>query len=193
MVKPAVLVDGLSKKFGLSLKAALKYGLIDSGRRLLGYYGNNPAHMGVAPVFATAMALERAGIRFDDLDLIELHEAFAATCLSIFKVGQEKYGQHWAARWKDGKLNPHGGSMPLGHPLAATGTRVVLNALYEMKAQPKIHYALATACAAASATATAATTSRPSGPTHRRPERTWRTRPRRQPPGSRFPPAGTRG
>jgi acetyl-CoA C-acetyltransferase len=112
------------------------------------YYGNNPAHMGVAPVFATAMALERGGISFDELDLIELHEAFAATCLSIFKVGQEKYGHFWASRWRDGKLNPNGGSIPLGHPLAATGTRVVLNALYQMKQEPKIRYALATACAA---------------------------------------------
>src|SRR4029077_16627496 len=108
-----------------------------------GYYGNNPAQMGIAPVFATAMVLERAGIRFDDIDLIELHEAFSATCLSIFKVGREKYGHHWESRFKDGKLNPHGGSIPLGHPLAATGTRVVLNALYEMKKNPKVRYALA--------------------------------------------------
>jgi acetyl-CoA C-acetyltransferase len=113
-----------------------------------GYYGNNPAHMGVAPVFATAMTLERGGIRFDDLDLIELHEAFSATCLSIFKVGQEKYGHQWEAMWKAGKVNPHGGSIPLGHPLAATGTRVVLNALYEMKQHSNVRYALATACAA---------------------------------------------
>jgi acetyl-CoA C-acetyltransferase len=113
-----------------------------------GYYGNNPAHMGIAPVFATAMTLERAGITFDQLDLIELHEAFSATCLSIFKVGLEKYGHHWESRWRDGKLNPHGGSIPLGHPLAATGTRIVLNALYQMKQHPEIRYSLATACAA---------------------------------------------
>jgi acetyl-CoA C-acetyltransferase len=113
-----------------------------------GYYGNNPAHMGVAPVFASAMALERAELKFDQVDHIELHEAFAATCLSIFKVGKEKYGQNWEARWKEGRLNPHGGSMPLGHPLAATGTRIVLNALYQMKQRPDIRYALSTACAA---------------------------------------------
>src|SRR5258706_6849767 len=113
-----------------------------------GYWGNDPAHMGVAPVFATANALERAGISFDQLDLIELHEAFAATCLSIFKVGREKYGHHWESKWKDGKLNPNGGSIPLGHPLAATGTRIVLNALYQMKRKPEVRYALAAACAA---------------------------------------------
>lgn len=113
-----------------------------------GYWGNNPAHMGIAPVFATAEALSRAEVTFDQVDLIELHEAFAATCLSIFKVGREKYGHHWESKWKDGKLNPNGGSIPLGHPLAATGTRIVLNALYQMKQKPEIRYALATACAA---------------------------------------------
>jgi acetyl-CoA C-acetyltransferase len=113
-----------------------------------GYWGNDPAYMGIAPVFATANALERARIGFDQIDLIELHEAFAATCLAIFKVGREKYGHHWESKWKDGKLNPNGGSIPLGHPLAATGTRIVLNALYQMKAKPEIRYALSTACAA---------------------------------------------
>ncbi len=113
-----------------------------------GYWGNNPAHMGIAPVFATANALERSGLKFQDIDLVELHEAFAATCLSIFKVGKEKYSQNWEAKWKDGKVNPNGGSIPLGHPLAATGTRIILNALYQMKQKPEIKTALATACAA---------------------------------------------
>lgn len=112
------------------------------------YWGNNPAHMGVAPAFAASEALQRAQLRFDDLDIIELHEAFAATCLSIFKVGREKYGHHWESKWKDGKLNAHGGSIPLGHPLAATGTRIVLNALYALKKNAKARYAMAAACAA---------------------------------------------
>jgi len=112
------------------------------------YWGNNPAHMGVAPAFATAEALNRADLKFDDLDVIELHEAFAATCLSIFKIGKEKYGHHWESKWKDGKLNANGGSIPLGHPLAATGTRIVLNAMYQMQKTASAKYALATACAA---------------------------------------------
>jgi len=141
--------DGAAALIVASEKRALELNLEILGELVTwGYYGNNPAHMGVAPVFATAMTLERGGIGFDQLDLIELHEAFSATCLSIFKVGREKYGHHWESRWKDGKLNPHGGSIPLGHPLAATGTRVVLNALYQMKQHPEIRYALATACAA---------------------------------------------
>ena len=112
------------------------------------YWGNNPAHMGIAPAFAAAEALNRAELTFDQMDVIELHEAFAATCLSIFKVGREKYGHHWESKWKDGKLNANGGSIPLGHPLAATGTRIVLNAMYQMQKNPNARYAMAAACAA---------------------------------------------
>ena len=112
------------------------------------FWGINPAHMGVSPVFATELALERAGIKFSDLNYIELHEAFAATCLSIFKVGKEKSGQTWENYWKEGALNPNGSSIALGHPLAATGARIILNALYDLKKDPKARFALATACAA---------------------------------------------
>jgi acetyl-CoA C-acetyltransferase len=112
-----------------------------------GFWGSSPANMGISPVFATAVALERAGIRFSDLDRVELHEAFAATCLSIFKVGKEKYKQDWEGLWNAGKLNPHGGSIPLGHPLAATGVRLLLNLVYDMKQDPKARLGLATACA----------------------------------------------
>ncbi|MBI3292574.1 MAG: thiolase family protein [Elusimicrobia bacterium] len=112
------------------------------------FWGINPAHMGVGPAFATALALERADLSFDQIEQIELHEAFAATCLAIFKVGREKYGHHWETKWKEGKINPSGGSIPLGHPLAATGTRVILNLLYSMKQNSHIRWGLATACAA---------------------------------------------
>lgn len=113
-----------------------------------GFWGNNPAHMGIAPIFSTDLALKRAGLSFDQLDDIELHEAFAATCLSIFKVGKEKFRQNWEEKFAQKKVNPHGGTIALGHPLAATGTRIILNALYEMKQNPKVRWALATACAA---------------------------------------------
>src|SRR5262249_14138539 len=91
---------------------------------------------------------ERANLKFSDMDQIELHEAFAATCLSIFKVGKEKFGQDWKKYWDNKTPNPHGGSIPIGHPLAATGTRNVLNLLYAMKENPKAKLGLATACAA---------------------------------------------
>ena len=112
------------------------------------YYGINPAHMGISPAYATQNALERMNVKFSDIDNIELHEAFSATCLSIFKVGKEKFGHDWVKHWERGTLNPHGGSIPLGHPLAATGTRIVLNLLYAMKENPQAKLGLATACAA---------------------------------------------
>jgi acetyl-CoA C-acetyltransferase len=111
------------------------------------FYGNNPAVMGISPVFAAQSALERAGAKFDDLSEIELHEAFAATCLSIFKVGKEKYKQSWDKAYEAGKVNPHGGTLALGHPLAATGVRLLLNLIYGMKADPNARLGLAAACA----------------------------------------------
>lgn len=112
------------------------------------YYGINPAHMGISPAYASQNALERANVKFSDLSNIELHEAFAATCLSIFKVSKEKFGQDWRKHWDAGTLNPHGGSIPLGHPLAATGTRIVLNLIYALRENTQAKLGLATACAA---------------------------------------------
>lgn len=127
-----------AKDLGLEILAEIKS---------WGFWGSNPAYMGISPVFASAVALERAGARFSDLDRIELHEAFAATCLSIFKVGRDKYGHDWDTPWAEGRLNPNGGTIALGHPLAATGVRLLLNLVYAMKADPKARLGLAAACA----------------------------------------------
>ena len=112
-----------------------------------GFWGTSPAYMGVAPVFATGVALERGGLPFHELDQIELHEAFAATCLSIFRVGKEKYRQNWDAAYEKGIINPNGGTLALGHPLAATGVRLLLNVIHAMKENSNARYGLATACA----------------------------------------------
>jgi acetyl-CoA acetyltransferase len=112
-----------------------------------GFWGSSPAHMGIAPVFAAGLALDRAGIRFSELDHIELHEAFAATCLSIFRVGKEKYKQNWDAAYDQGIINPNGGTLALGHPLAATGVRLLLNVIHAFRENPKARFGLATACA----------------------------------------------
>jgi acetyl-CoA acetyltransferase family protein len=112
-----------------------------------GFWGSNPAYMGISPVFAAQVALERAGIPFGELSTIELHEAFAATCLSIFKVGREKHRQEWDRYYADGKINPNGGTIALGHPLASTGVRLLLNLVYAMQEDPKARLGLAAACA----------------------------------------------
>jgi acetyl-CoA C-acetyltransferase len=112
-----------------------------------GFVGNNPAHMGVAPALAAPEALKRSGVAFDALDQIELHEPFAATVLSIFKLGKDKFGHDWAAKYASRALNPNGGSIALGHPLGATGARLMLNLVHALRANPKGRYGMLAACA----------------------------------------------
>ena len=102
-----------------------------------GFVGNNPAHMGVSPALAAPVALQRAGVKFEDLDNNEQHEPIAATVLSIFKLGKDKFGHDWAAKYKSGALNPNGGSIAVGHPLGATGARLMLNLVHALRANPK--------------------------------------------------------
>ena len=112
-----------------------------------GFEGNNPAHMGVSPALAAPTALRRAGVKFEDLDQIELHEPFAATVLSIFKLGKQKFGHDWEAKNKSGALNPNGGSLAVGHPLGATGARLMLNLVHALKNNPKGRTGMLAACA----------------------------------------------
>lgn len=135
----ATIVTRLSKakKLGLPVKAII---------RSWGYYGNDPAHMGVGPALAVDTALQRAGFKFDQLDQIELHEPFAATVLSIFKLGQQKFSHNWNAKWQENKINPNGGTLALGHPLGATGLRLMLNLLGAFQENPKSKYGLIAGC-----------------------------------------------
>ncbi|MCB4757634.1 MAG: thiolase family protein [Elusimicrobia bacterium] len=130
--------EEVAKNLGLNILGVLKS---------WAFYGVDPAFMGIAPVYATKVALERAGIKFSDLDQIEVHEAFAATCLSIFHFGWKEFKQDWTSYWEGRKLNPNGSSIALGHPLGATGARIVLNLLHAMKNNPQARLGLATACA----------------------------------------------
>ena len=126
----AVIVTTASKakELGLEILAEIKSWAFE---------GNNPAHMGVSPALAAPTALKRAGMKFEELDQIELHEPFAATVLSIFKLGKEKYGHDWESKYKSGALNPNGGSLAVGHPLGATGARLMLNLVHALKNNPK--------------------------------------------------------
>ncbi|HEV2720296.1 MAG TPA: acetyl-CoA C-acetyltransferase [Thermoanaerobaculia bacterium] len=100
-----------------------------------GISGCDPEIMGIGPVPATQIALKRAGMKLDDLDLIEINEAFAGQILAVIKeLGIDKE-----------KLNVNGGAIALGHPLGASGTRLVLTLLYELRRR-KQRYGLASAC-----------------------------------------------
>jgi acetyl-CoA acyltransferase 2 len=99
------------------------------------YAGVEPEIMGIGPVPATRKALEKAGLKLSDMDLIEVNEAFAAQYLAVEKeLGLDR-----------SKTNVNGGAIALGHPLGATGTRLVLTALLELRRRQG-RYALTTAC-----------------------------------------------
>ena len=101
-------------------------------------YGNvgvDPAIMGIGPVNATKSALEKAKLQLEDMDLIEANEAFAAQALAVGKELQ----------WVGEKVNVNGGAIALGHPVGASGARILVTLLHEMKKQ-KSTYGLATLC-----------------------------------------------
>jgi acetyl-CoA acyltransferase 2 len=99
------------------------------------YAGVEPDIMGIGPVPSTRKALEKAGLKLEDMDLIEVNEAFAAQYLAVEKeLGLDR-----------SKTNVNGGAIALGHPLAASGTRLVLTILNELRRRDG-KYGLATAC-----------------------------------------------
>jgi acetyl-CoA acyltransferase 2 len=99
------------------------------------YAGVEPEIMGIGPVPATRQALDKAGLKLSDIDLIEVNEAFAAQYLAVEKeLGLDR-----------SRTNVNGGAIALGHPLGATGTRLVITVLHELHRRGG-RYGLATAC-----------------------------------------------
>jgi acetyl-CoA acyltransferase len=108
----------------------------------------------IGPAYAVPRALKQAGVRFEELDLIEMHEAFAAQVLCTIRAIEsrewckEKLGlDREIGKIDRAKLNVTGGSIPLGHPFGATGTRIALQMLHELRAR-KQKLGLITICAA---------------------------------------------
>ena len=130
------IVDGGAAVVVMSVEDAQKRGLKPLGRIVSwGVAGVDPKIMGRGPVPASRIALEKAELKLDDIDLIEVNEAFAAQYLAVEKeLGLDRE-----------KVNVNGGAIALGHPLGATGTRLVLTLLYELRRRKK-KYGLATAC-----------------------------------------------
>jgi acetyl-CoA acetyltransferase family protein len=130
------IVDGGAAVVVMSLEEAGKRNINPLGRIVnWGVAGVDPKVMGRGPVPATKVALQRAGLTLDYIDLIEVNEAFAAQYLAVEKeLGLDR-----------DKVNVNGGAIALGHPLGATGTRLVITLLYELRRRKK-KYGLATAC-----------------------------------------------
>jgi len=99
--------------------------------------GVPPATMGIGPVPATARALTRAGLKLDDIGLIELNEAFAAQVLACLR--------EWGVDGADERLNVNGSGISLGHPVGATGCRILTTMLREMTRR-QVRYGLETMC-----------------------------------------------
>jgi len=99
--------------------------------------GVEPRIMGIGPVGASKLALERAGLKLEDMDIIELNEAFAAQALACTRA--------LGLADNDARINPNGGAIALGHPLGMTGARLLLTASKELQRTGK-RYALCTMC-----------------------------------------------
>ena len=130
------IVDGGAAVVIMSLEEASTRGLKSLGRIVSwGVAGVDPKVMGRGPVPATKIALQKAGMTLEHIDLIEVNEAFAAQYLAVQKeLGLDRE-----------KVNVNGGAIALGHPLGATSTRLVITLLYELRRRKK-KYGLATAC-----------------------------------------------
>ena len=99
--------------------------------------GVEPRIMGIGPVKASNKALKKAGLKMDDIDIIELNEAFSAQALSCIR--------EWGLKDNDPRINPNGGAIAIGHPLGVSGTRIIQTAAIELHKQNK-KYALITMC-----------------------------------------------
>ncbi len=118
------LNDGAAGTLLMSAANAEKRG-IEPLARIVSYatVGVDPSIMGVGPIFASRAALERAGWKAEDLDLIEANEAFAAQACAVNKdMG-----------WDPAKVNVNGGAIAIGHPIGASGARILNTLLFEMK------------------------------------------------------------
>lgn len=132
------LNDGAAATIIASEDAVKKYNLKPLARIVSSaVVGVEPRIMGVGPVQASNKALEKAGLTMDDIDVIELNEAFAAQALACTRA--------WGLADDDPRLNPNGGSIAIGHPLGVTGARIAYSAALELQEQHK-RYALVTMC-----------------------------------------------
>ena len=147
------ITDGAAAIIVASAEKARALGLAPAGRlRGYAFVGLDPAHMGLGPTHATPIALKRAGVRFNDIGLIEINEAFAAQVIAneiamgSASYAREKLGQDEPVGEIDRAiLNVNGGAIALGHPVGVSGTRLVLTLLREMRRRD-VPLGLATLC-----------------------------------------------
>ncbi len=147
------VTDGAAALLVMSADKAKSMGLEPIGRiKSYAYAGCDPSRMGMGPVYSTARALKLGGMRMDDIDLVELNEAFASQVLACQRGFEnppegctDEFGADRLAAIDPEKLNVNGGAIALGHPVGATGTRLVLTLLHELSRRDQTT-GLATLC-----------------------------------------------
>jgi acetyl-CoA acyltransferase len=135
----AGLTDGATAALIASEAAAAELGL-EPKMRLVGFAfaGVEPELMGIGPIPATKRVLEQAGLAIDDIDLFELNEPFAVQVLT--------WCDGMGVAPDDERLNPYGGAIAFGHPLAATGVRLLAQLAYGFRERPTARYGLTALC-----------------------------------------------
>ena len=118
-----------AKELGLSIKARLV---------TYAFAGVEPEVMGFGPVPSTIKALAQAGLSIEDIGLFEINEAFAVQVLAFL--------EHFGIADDDSRVNPFGGAIAVGHPLASSGVRLMLNLARSFEAHPEVRYGLTTMC-----------------------------------------------
>jgi acetyl-CoA acyltransferase len=128
--------DGAAAVLVMSAERAAQLGLSPLARFVSFAVGGVPPElMGIGPVVAIPKALKLAGLTLDDIDLIELNEAFAAQSLAVIHT----------LEIEESKVNVNGGAIALGHPLGCTGTKLTTQLIYEM-GRRKSKYGMVTMC-----------------------------------------------
>ena len=129
--------DGAAAILLASGEAVEKYGLKPMAKLIgWGQGGVDPKIMGVGPVPASRQALKKAGLTIEDMDLVEANEAFAAQSIAVARE----------LHFDMSKVNVNGGAIALGHPVGASGARIIVTLLHEMQKRPEAKRGLATLC-----------------------------------------------
>jgi len=133
------LTDGATMSLIAGEGAVKKYGLKPKMKMVsFAFAGVEPEIMGIGPIPATEKALAKAGLKMDDIDLIEINEAFAIQVLSFL--------DHFGLADDDPKINPWGGAIAMGHPLASSGVRLMNQLARHFEDNPKVRYGMTTMC-----------------------------------------------
>ncbi|MGI5962360.1 MAG: acetyl-CoA C-acetyltransferase [Lawsonibacter sp.] len=129
--------DGAAAIILASGEAVEKYGLKPMAKLVSwGQGGVDPKIMGVGPVPASRQAMDKAGLKIEDMDLVEANEAFAAQSIAVARE----------LKFDMSKVNVNGGAIALGHPVGASGARIIVTLLHEMAKRPEAKKGLATLC-----------------------------------------------